>query len=149
MNRNEISLDPHHLRVTSGASKTISELWYVRWKPCTYLAIRLALSPNELNQAFTWALSLRSTAGFVPNDFWANGMFGANCASILHCHLHCLQMDRNDIPQDPRHLGVPSCAYKTISEPLVRLAQTVPLSCIKISTISKRIESSFHLSLVT
>ena len=44
----------------------------------------------------------------------------------------------NEIPLDPRHLGVPS--GKTISEPMVRLAQTVDLSCTNTNTISKRTE---------
>ena len=38
---------------------------------------------------------------------------------------------------------------KMISEPVVRLAQTVHLSCVKISTISKWTEMSYDLSLVT
>ena len=46
----------------------------------------------------------------------------------------------NDIPCDPRHLGVPSGASKTISEPMVPLAQTVHLSYINTNTISKRTE---------
>jgi hypothetical protein len=46
-------------------------------------------------------------------------------------------MDRNTIPHDPCHLGVPSGASKTISEPVVRSVQTVHQSCVKISTISK------------
>ena len=41
------------------------------------------------------------------------------------------------IPHDPRHLGVPSAAFKMISKPMVCSAQTVHLCCIKISTISK------------
>jgi hypothetical protein len=40
-------------------------------------------------------------------------------------------------------------ACKMISEPMVCSAQTVHLSCVKIITISKQIETSFHLSLVT
>jgi hypothetical protein len=36
-----------------------------------------------------------------------------------------------------------------ISNPMVHLAQTVQLSCIKISTICKQIETSIHLSLIT
>jgi hypothetical protein len=56
-------------------------------------------------------------------------------------------MERREIPQDPHHLGVPSGAFKTISEPMVCLTQTVHLSCIKISTISERTKMSFHLSL--
>jgi hypothetical protein len=50
---------------------------------------------------------------------------------------------------DPHHLGVPSGASKKISELTVRLAQTVHLSLVKISSISKRTETSFRLSLVT
>ena len=58
-------------------------------------------------------------------------------------------MDRNELPLDPRHLGVPSGASKPIYVPMVRSVQTVHLSCVKISTISKQTEMSFHLSLVT
>jgi hypothetical protein len=36
-----------------------------------------------------------------------------------------------------------------ISKPMVHLAQTVHLSCIETNTVSKWIETSFHLSLVT
>jgi hypothetical protein len=57
--------------------------------------------------------------------------------------------DRNKIRHDPRHLGVRSGASKTIFEHMVCSAQTVHLSCVKISTISKRNEASFHLSLIT
>ena len=57
-------------------------------------------------------------------------------------HLSCtdtnsLQIDRNEIPHDPRHLGVPSGASKMIYEPMVCLAQTMHLSYVKISAISK------------
>jgi hypothetical protein len=76
-------------------------------------------------------------------------MFSTNRAPILHRHKHYLQLDQNEIPHDPWHLGVPSGASKMISEPVVRSAQTVHLSCIKICSISKRTESSIHLSLVT
>ena len=50
-----------------------------------------------------------------------------------------------EIPQDPRHLGVPSGASKMISEPMVRSAQTVHLSCVKVSTISKQTENELPL----
>jgi hypothetical protein len=33
-----------------------------------------------------------------------------------------------------------------ISEPIIQLAQTVHLSCIETNTVSKRTETSFHLS---
>jgi hypothetical protein len=76
-------------------------------------------------------------------------MFSTNRAPILNRHQHYLQMDQNEIPHDPRHLGVPSGASETISEAVVLLAQTVQLSYVKISTIFERTELSFHLSLVT
>jgi hypothetical protein len=50
-------------------------------------------------------------------------------------------MDENEIPHDTCHLGVPSGASKTIFEPMVCSAQTLHLSCVKISTISKHTES--------
>jgi hypothetical protein len=129
--------------------KWFQRLWYVQHKPRTYLASRLALSFNGLNRASTWALSPRSTIGCVQNDFWACGMFSANRAPILHRHQHYLQMDQNEIWHYPCHLGVPSGVSKTISDIVVRLAQTVLLSCVKISTIFEWTESSFHLSIVT
>jgi hypothetical protein len=46
----------------------------------------------------------------------------------------------NRAPPDPRHLGVPSGASKTIYEPVVRLAQTEHLSFTDANTVSKRIE---------
>jgi hypothetical protein len=55
-------------------------------------------------------------------------------------------MDRNKILNDPRHLGVPSGASKMIFEPMECSAQTVHLSCVKISTVSIWNEMSFHLS---
>ena len=46
----------------------------------------------------------------------------------------------NEIPHDPRHLADRSVASKTISEPVVHLAQTVHLSYINTNTISKQTE---------
>jgi hypothetical protein len=40
-------------------------------------------------------------------------------------------MDRNKLLVEPRYLGVPSGAFKTISKAQVRLAQTVHLSWIQ------------------
>ena len=76
-------------------------------------------------------------------------MLGAKHAAILRRHQHCLKMERSETPHDPRHLGVPSGASKTIFDPMVRSVQTVHLSCIKISPISKWTEMSYDLSLVT
>jgi hypothetical protein len=149
MDRNKIPQDPQHLVVPSGASKMISKPMVRSAQTMHLSCVRLALSLNELNQASTWALSIRSTIGCVQNDFWAYGMYGTNQAPILHLHQYCLQMDQNEIPHDPRHLRVPSGASKTISKVVVRSTQIVYLSCVKISTIFEMTESSFQLSLVT
>jgi hypothetical protein len=60
-----------------------------------------------------------------------------------------LQTNQSEHLLEPRHLGVPLGVSKRILEPMVRLAQTVHLSCINISTISKRTKVSIHYSLVT
>ena len=90
-----------------------------------------------MDRAFTSASSPMSSIGCVQNDFCADGTFGANFAPILHRHKHCLQLERREIPQDPRHLGVPSGASKMVSEPMVCLTQTVHLSCVKITLYPK------------
>ena len=58
-------------------------------------------------------------------------------------------MDRNKIPYDQRHQGDPSGASKMISKPIRCSTQTVHLSYVKISTISKWTVTSFHLCLIT
>jgi hypothetical protein len=58
-------------------------------------------------------------------------------------------MDRNELPFEPRHLGGPSGASKMIYEAMVYLVQTVHLSCTETNTVSKRTETSLHLSLVS
>jgi hypothetical protein len=73
----------------------------------------------------------------------ARGTFGANRAPILCRDEHYLQMDRNEIPLDPCHHGVPSGVPCTISKPIGRSVQTVHLSCIEINTLSKWTEMSF------
>jgi hypothetical protein len=53
------------------------------------------------------------------------------------------------LPPEPRHLGVPSSASKTISMPMVCSVQTVHLSCTNINAVSKRTKMRFHTTHVT
>jgi hypothetical protein len=129
--------------------KRFLSLCYIRRKPCTYFASRLALSPNRPKRASTRAASPRSTIGCIQNDLCAYGTFDANFAPILHWHYHCLWMDGNEISHDQCHIGDPSGASKMISEPMLRSAQTVHLSCVKINSISKQTKTSINLSLIT
>jgi hypothetical protein len=58
-------------------------------------------------------------------------------------------MDQNEIPLVPHHLGVPSAASKMITEPMVRLAHTMDLSCTDTNTVSKQTEIRFALIHIT
>jgi hypothetical protein len=70
-------------------------------------------------------MSPRRSIECVQKDFWAYGTFDAKRAAILRKDEHYLQTDQNEHPLEPRHLGVPSSASKTISDPMVHSAQTV------------------------
>ena len=48
-------------------------------------------------------------------------MLDANHAPILRQDLHYLQMDRIELPLEPRHLEVPLGVSKMISVPIIRL----------------------------
>jgi hypothetical protein len=90
---------------------------------------------------------LMTHIGCDQNDFRAYGTFDTNRAPILCQDQHYLQII--ELSLKPRHLGVPSGAAKIISEPMVRLTQTVPLSCANTNTLSKRKEVRFHMTRVT
>jgi hypothetical protein len=132
-----VTLEFHRVR-----PKRLLRQWYIRHKPCTYLVSRLAITLNSLNRASTWALSPRSTIGCIQNDFWACGTFSTNRAPILHQDLQYLQTNWIKDPLEPHTQGVPSGASKTISEPMVHSAQTLHLSCVKISTISNKLNKA-------
>jgi hypothetical protein len=126
--------------------KWFPSLWYVQRKPCTYLASWLALSPNGPKWTSTWVSSPRSTIRCVQNDFYC--ILRKSCtylALTLTLYLNGLKWNS----AWARHLGVPTGASKMISKTMVRSGQTVYPSCVKISTICKQIEISFHLSLIT
>jgi hypothetical protein len=76
-------------------------------------------------------------------------MFATNHAAILRQDYHNLQIDQYEHPLEFRHLGVPSSASKTIYEPMVRLVQTVHLSCTETNTVSKSTVTTFHMTIVT
>jgi hypothetical protein len=86
--------------------------WYIQRKPCTYVVLRLTLSPNRSKRASSRPTSARSSIGCAQNDFWAYCTFGANCELILREDWHYLQMNQSELPFDPHHLGGPSSAAK-------------------------------------
>ena len=127
-NRNELPLEPCHLVVTSSVSKMIS-------KPMVCLAQTMHLSCTDANTVSKWKqvrfCMTHVTKEFhrcVQNDFRTYGTFNANGAPILRQDYLDLQTDQNELPLEPRLLVLPLGASKIISEPMVRLAQTMHLS---------------------
>ena len=116
--------------------KRFLTLWYIWYKPCTYLAPTLTPSLTQTKTRFHKSNVTYEFQRVRQTDVRAYGTFDAKRATILHRRQHFLQTDRNEISHDPCHLGVPSGASKTISNPMVRSTQTAHLSCVKISTIS-------------
>ena len=81
--------------------------------------------------------------------FRAYGTFGANRAPILHQDYHYLQTYQDELLLEPHHLGVPSGVSKMISEPMVRLVQTMHLSCTDTNIVSNQTETRFPMTHVT
>jgi hypothetical protein len=127
MEGNEILDDPQHLGVPSAMSKIVSKAMVRLAQTMQLSSIKISTISKRIEMRFNLSLKPRSAIRFIQNDLCAYGTIGTNYAPILH---------QNEISHDPRHLGVPSTAFKMISEPVVRSAQTVHLSCIMISTIS-------------
>jgi hypothetical protein len=72
-----------------------------------------------------------------------------NHAPSLHQDYYYLQIDRNEHPLETYHLRVLSGMLNIISEPTVRLAQTVHLSYTDTNTVSKHTEMRSHMTHVT
>jgi hypothetical protein len=143
---NKLPLEPHHLGVSSSASKTIS-------KPMVRSAQTMHLYCTDTNtiskrteMRFHLTHSYRTSIRCVQDGFQAYGMFDTNHAPILRQNWHYLQTDSNKLPLNPRHLRVSSGASKTISEPMVHSAQTVHLYCTDTNTIPKRTKPRFHMT---
>jgi hypothetical protein len=123
-----------HLSLVTSEYHPVRPKWFsepmVRFAQTVHLsAPTLTLSSNEPKLDSKWPTSPRSSIGCVQNNFRACDTFGANRAPILQQDLHYLLTERNKHPLELGHPGGPSGSSNTISEPMVRLAQTVHLSC--------------------
>jgi hypothetical protein len=172
---NKLPLDPRHQGVSSGAPKWFLSQWYIRRKPCTYIAPTVTLSLNGLKRDSTWPTHLGVPSGASKTIF--EPMVHSTQTAQLSCfnintiskrsrtsfnlslitleyrrvhpkqflsrwyvrHKPCtyialtLTLSPNRQKRDstwPTRLGLPSGAFKTISKPMVRLAQTTHPSCV-------------------
>jgi hypothetical protein len=100
-----------------------------------------------------WITTILVALGLVWNPSWFRGLpelYGLKFETLIVSTIVfwtralIIWMVPLHIPHEPRHLGILSGVSKLISELVVCSAQTVYLSCIKISTVSKWTELSFH-----
>ena len=149
MKRSENPHDPRHQGVPSGASKMIFEPMVcsaqIMHRSCVKISTISKRTKTSLQLSFN-TLEYHRVRPKRYLNLWY--ICGKKCTYIA-LTLTPSPNGPNEIPYDPRHLGVQLAASKTISKPMVRSAQTVHRSCVKISTISKRTETSFELSFVT
>jgi hypothetical protein len=144
--RTELPLEPLHLGVGSNSSKTIS-------MPMV-CSVQTVLQPcTDTNTISKWTKTIFHTTHVTYEFhrvrlklFMTYGMFNANRAPIF-CSIVSKQTEQiSTRPSSPRStLG----ASKTIYEPMVRLTQTKHLSCTDANTVSKQIETRFHMTHVT
>jgi hypothetical protein len=81
-----------------------------------------------------------------PKLFLTYGTFNAYRAPIFYSTVFKRTEQISTRPSSPRST---SCASKTIYEPMVRLTQTENLSCTDANTVSKQIQTRFHMTHVT
>jgi hypothetical protein len=143
MGRNEILDDPRHLGVPSGATKMISEPMECSAQTMHLSFVKITTISKQTKTGFHLSLVTLEYHRVRLKRFLSLWYVWRIRAPILHPHKHHLQTFQNESPHDPRHLGVPPGASKTISEPKVHSAQTLHNKCVKISTISKWTKTSF------
>jgi hypothetical protein len=149
MDRNEILHDPHHLGVPSRASKMISELM-VRSVQTVHLSwINISTVSKWTKTSFHLSLVTWEYHLVRPKWFLRLWYIWRKPCTYLAQKLTPLQTDRNELPFEPCHPRVPSSASKTISKPMVRMAQNMHLSCTETNTISKMTERRFYLTHTT
>jgi hypothetical protein len=123
-------------------------LWYVWCKQCTYLALTLTLCPNGLKRDSTRPVTYKFHR-VRPKLFMSLRIIPCKPCTYLVSRIALSPNGTTRAPPEPRHLGVPSGASKTIYQPMVRLTQTEHLSCTDTNTVSKQIEMRFHMTHVT
>jgi hypothetical protein len=120
----ELSLDPHHLQVPSGVTKTI-------FKPIACSVQTMHQSCVEINTISKWTkMNFHLTdpphrggplgeAKKIPCPWYIR----RKPCSYLAPSLTSSPSGPSEHPLDPRHLGVPLGAPKMISKPIARSAQ--------------------------
>ena len=129
--RKEIQHDPRHLGVPSGASKMISEPMVPSTQTVHRSSVKISTISKWTKTSFQLNFVSYEYHRVRPKRYLILWYVWRKPCTYLSLTLTPSPNEPNEIPHDPHHLGVPLGASKTISEPMVRLAQTVHLSYIK------------------
>jgi hypothetical protein len=140
-------VEPPHHGVPSGASKMISEpmVCLVQTVHLSYIDLHcLQIEQNEIPHDPRHLGVPSGASKMIFLSLWY--VWPKLCTYLVLI----LALSPNGLyPRDPRHLGIASSSSKKIFELLVRLAQSIHLSCTNTNTISKQTESRFHMTLIT
>jgi hypothetical protein len=101
---------------------------------------------KQTEMRFHMTHSPRSSIGCAQLDFRADGTIYTNRVPFLHRDYHYLKTESNKLPLEPHHLGVSLGASKTISEPMVCLAQTGHLYCTNTNTVFEWIKTWLYMT---
>jgi hypothetical protein len=147
--RTELPLEPCHLGVPSGASKTISMPMV-----CSVQTVQLSCTDtNNLSKQTKTRFHMTHVSykfhRVGPKLFMSLWYVLCKPCTYLVSRLALSPNGPNRAPPGPHHIGVPSGASKTIYEPMVRLTQTEHQSCTDANTVSKHIETRFYMTHVT
>jgi hypothetical protein len=134
--------DPPQLGVPSGASNTISEPTVCLTQTVHQSCFLSSTISKRTEPSFHLILITKEYHRVRPKRFLCLWYVRCKPCTCLALTLTLSPNGLKQIPHDPRHLRVPPGASKTFYEPMVRSVQTVHLSCVKFSTITKRTEQS-------
>jgi hypothetical protein len=144
--RTEIPLEPHHPGVPLSVSKMI-------FMPMVCSVQTVLLSCTDTNTV-SKRTKMRFHTAHVTYEFHQvrlklfMSLWSIQCKPCTYfvSRLQLSPNGPNRAPPDPHHLGVPSGTSKTIYEPVVHLMQTEHLSFTNTNTVSKQIETRFHMT---
>jgi hypothetical protein len=135
------TLEPRHLGVLSGASKSITKLMVC-------LAQTMHLSCTDTNTTSKWT-ETRFDMTHVTRSSIRQWYVQRKPCTYFASRLALSPNRSKRLSVEPHHLGVPSGVSKMIYEPKVYWAQTVHLSCTKTNTVSKWTKMRFHMTHIT
>jgi hypothetical protein len=142
MDRNKLPLQPRHLEVSSGASKMIFE-------PMVCLAQTMHISCTDIDtisKRSKWDTTRPMSLSGVSKMNFGPVVRLAQSSTYLVSRLALSPNGQNQASTWATYLGVPSGASKLIYEHMVHLMQIEHLSCTDANTISKLIETRFHMT---